>query len=1040
MELFKLLGTVAIDTTEANRNISDTSKKSQDLGDDFGKIADKAAEFSAKVLATTEIVVTAIGGMAVASSMQMESALDGFAASTGTVNEELAEYEDTLKEIYADNYGESFEDIAKSMAEIKKQVGDISADELKEMTKDALLLRDTFDFEVNESTRAAKMLMDQFGITGKEAFNLIAQGAQNGLDKNGDLLDSINEYAVHYKQMGYSASQFFNSLKNGTKAGTFSVDKLGDAMKEFGIRVKDVATTTTDAYALIGYGAEEAIGTVGETGVKVIGSIEEIQAKFAAGGEQAQEATAEVINALFAMEDKVAQNAAGVGLFGTMWEDLGIDGIKALTEVEGGIDTATDALTEMADVKYDNLNSEMDGLKKKIETTVITPLGQKVEPIVSKLIQKAEKKLPQIQKLAQKLGDVVVKGFDKLEPAMEWLIDDAFPVLIDILDFCIDNFDTLIGVVGTFYGVVKSLTIINNIKTAVEGASGAFQIFNGVLGACPAMAVVGAIGGLVIGIGALVSSTKEEKSASEKLQEQLNEERIAREEKLKAVEDEMAAIDKKAEMELVEIATVEDLWEELQILCDAQGNVKDADKARADFILNELNEALGTEYSMTGNQITQYQDMKTAVDDLILAKRAEILLSTQEEKYKTALQNMEEKRNEITREGIALDEAKEHYAAAEKVTLEDIAIAKSKIDALEKRRQSTLSTDSAAIARINDEIRAEQAKISQLEESLEREKAALDSKQANYDTSLVVMEQYYNEITDYENASALMLEGKTQEAIELLDAKSQAYLTAAELANMSAEEQKELLKRQIEEAELTVQGLGELVNRATEEQKAVRERYYNQALEHLEKCKEEYKKAGGDLADGITSGFNNKQTALKSAVQGAITAGAKDLKLDSFVSVGKNIVNGIVRGFNVTKTTLNGAMSGVINGVFAVAKEEADIHSPSRRAADEIGAFFPSGIAMGIEENEDDALDSVENMVGLMMNIGQSKASSVASTCAASSTDAALIALLVEKFNQLIAVMTQQRIYLNGDVLVGELAPAMNTELGNISNLTERGQ
>lgn len=53
------------------------------------------------------------------------------------------------------------------------------------------------------------------------------------------MLDTINEYSVHFEQAGFSAEEMFNMLQNGTEAGTFSVDKLGDAVKEFGIRMKD---------------------------------------------------------------------------------------------------------------------------------------------------------------------------------------------------------------------------------------------------------------------------------------------------------------------------------------------------------------------------------------------------------------------------------------------------------------------------------------------------------------------------------------------------------------------------------------------------------------------------------------------------------------------------------------------------------------------------------------------------------------------------------------------------------------------------------
>ena len=117
--------------------------------------------------------------------------------------------------------------------------GEVDPTKIEELTQNALMLRDTFGFDIQEQMRAVNMLMDQFGLSGEEAFNLIAQGAQNGLDKNGDLLDSINEYSVHFKSLGLDAEDMFNSFANGADAGTFSVDKLGDAVKDFGIRVKD---------------------------------------------------------------------------------------------------------------------------------------------------------------------------------------------------------------------------------------------------------------------------------------------------------------------------------------------------------------------------------------------------------------------------------------------------------------------------------------------------------------------------------------------------------------------------------------------------------------------------------------------------------------------------------------------------------------------------------------------------------------------------------------------------------------------------------
>ena len=213
---------------------------------------------------------------------EVDKAMNSFQASTGATAEEMVEFEKSMKNIYNSNFGESFDDIAKSMSEVKRVAGDIGAEGLEKMTTNALILRDTFDFEVSESMRAVNSLMDQFGISSEQAFNLIAQGAQNGLNQNGDLLDVINEYSVHFSTAGYSADQMFNSLSNGAESGTWSVDKLGDAVKEFGIRVKD--GTADNAFTELGLAVEDVSEQLGKAQGSVSGyqgKIDDLQNKLA---------------------------------------------------------------------------------------------------------------------------------------------------------------------------------------------------------------------------------------------------------------------------------------------------------------------------------------------------------------------------------------------------------------------------------------------------------------------------------------------------------------------------------------------------------------------------------------------------------------------------------------------------------------------------------------------------------------------------------------------------------------------------------------
>lgn len=300
--------------------------------------------------------------------VETDSANSVFQAQTGASAEEMEKFNQAMINIYSNNFGDDMLDIANSMAQVKQQTKETDPSKLQELTEHAILLRDTFDMDIQESMRAVKMLMDQFGISGQEAFNLIIQGAQNGLNKNGDLLDSINEYSVHYKQQGYSAEQFFNSLLNGTEAGTFSVDKLGDAMKEFGIRTKDTADSTTEGFQLIGLNADY------------------MRAEFAKGGEAAQVATEKTLKALFSMKDEVKQNQAGVDLFGTMWEDLGIKGVEALMNTQGAISNNVDALSELNEVRYDNLTDFLAGIQRQIESDVM-PVINEVFPLIQECIQ-----------------------------------------------------------------------------------------------------------------------------------------------------------------------------------------------------------------------------------------------------------------------------------------------------------------------------------------------------------------------------------------------------------------------------------------------------------------------------------------------------------------------------------------------------------------------------------------------------------------------------------------------------------------------------
>lgn len=380
----------------------DEAKKGGNKLADIAKAGGKAIAGGFAVVGGAAI---AAGGYGVNLANDMDSAMNQLMATTGHAADSAEYYQDVLEKIYANNYGEDFQDIADSMALVNKNLGDMSAENLQSTTEAAFALRDTFDYDITESTRAAKAMMDNFGVSGEEAFELIASGAQNNLDYSGELIDSINEYSVQFGKLGFTADDMFNIFQKGADSGAWNLDKVGDAIKEFSIRAIDGSDSTAEGFKAIGLNAAE------------------MSAEFGKGGESAKKAFSETVKALSSIEDPLERDAAGVALFGTMWEDLGPDVIAQLGDIEDGAYSTGNALEEIQDVKYDDLGSMLEGLKRSVEMLAL-PLGEALIPVLTELIEEV---LPVIQEV---LPDVIEAFETFLEPVLQ-LASEALPGIID---------------------------------------------------------------------------------------------------------------------------------------------------------------------------------------------------------------------------------------------------------------------------------------------------------------------------------------------------------------------------------------------------------------------------------------------------------------------------------------------------------------------------------------------------------------------------------------------------------------------------------
>lgn len=318
--------------SEATEELSNASEQAAEEAEGAGNKGTDAIGAVAGALAAAGITakVMEIAGAVYELSSSFSEAEKTIVGATGATGRELDELMSNSLDVYASSSAENLNEVAASMMNVKTATG-LTGDALEEATDAALVLNNVLGYEVAESSRTAGALMKNFGVSAQEAYNLIAIGAQNGADKNGDLLDVLNEYSAQYSALGLSAEEFVSSLVDGAEAGVFSVDKVGDAVKEFNIRAKDGSDTTAEAFELLGMNADI------------------MSEKFAAGGDTARTAFFEVVNALESMDDPMAKNAAAVGLFGTQYEDLEATVLPVLSGIEGGTLDMYDAVGTLAE-------------------------------------------------------------------------------------------------------------------------------------------------------------------------------------------------------------------------------------------------------------------------------------------------------------------------------------------------------------------------------------------------------------------------------------------------------------------------------------------------------------------------------------------------------------------------------------------------------------------------------------------------------------------------------------------------------------------
>lgn len=616
----------------------------------------------------------------------------------------------------------------------------------------------------------------------------------------------------------------------------------------------------------------------------------------------------------------------------------------------------------------------------------------------------------------KKAGKTAVNTLDNVIDIVGKLAKTVLPPLIDVLDFAGENLSLVAAAATTAFTAFKGYKVVSNAMKAtktltatvkmlsaaeaantlqtlvstgalttkeiivgvltgkIKLATAAQMAWNAVMAANPIGLVITAVGALAAGLGIYALTTDDAADSTEELAQKHRENIEASQEAIKAIEDEAAARQKNIDASTAEIDNAEALWGELSKIVDENGKIKSGYEERAQYITGELADALGIEISLVDGQITNYQELKGSIYDVIAAKKAEAALSTMESDYNDAKQEQADitaklatEYDKLLEKQSAVKEIEDQIAAVESQvqTEETIQRTRELQDALDGAN-AELEEQEAAFEAANADMEYNQKKISDYDMLLE---AAMSGSTEKINSALAEIQSGINTTLDAGSDAALTQAKNVGDSLlgildvqksgladieqSTIDSTANSMGIALNTMSGSAENMKALLEgigSEGCERLLTAMKNADLSGNLSQEAQNGMEAMI-QAMDSMDG---ELNETGKDGGSKYASGVNN---AISAGAKGAYEAGK--ILADNADS-GANSKTGYEAGEAFGDGFANGILSKISRGISAgaqiaasalqAAKDELQSKSPAKKTI-KLGRDFDQGLIIGIRKD-----------------------------------------------------------------------------------------
>lgn len=694
---------------EIESQLNNTGKKIEEFGLKIENIGNKIENAGKKVSAFSAASATALG-LSVKSAIDFEDAFTGVEKTVNGTEAQLAELEQGIRDMAKEISSTTTE--ISAVAEAAGQLG-IKTEDILSFTRVMIDLGNSTNLSATDAASALAKFANVTKMSAEDYDKLgatIVELGNNFATTEADIVEMATRLAATGELAGLSQAQILalatamSSVGIEAEAGGSAMSKL---LKQIQVAVEIGSDDLKDFAKVAGMSSEEFQKAFKEDAVNAL-------MKFISGLNDTKRNGKSAIAILDEMGLKE------VRLSNTILSLANASDVMS-EAIELGNEAWEDntALTNEANKRYDTLKSKIQIAINKVKDIAIT-LGNKLMPSIEKIIDGFGKWIEKFNNLSEKEVDMIVN--------------------IGLIVAAIGPFITILGKVtstigGTVKGIGTFIEAIGVVRGDITPTSTAVKGLSKVIGAVtsPVGIAVGAIGALA---GAYIYLKNEAEKLPPELEKMAEETQKARQEHEKYREE----LDKSTATSLAEIKNSENLRAELSELVDANGRVKEGYKDRVSFILSELNKALGTEYSLTGDVIGQYQKLQNEIDLLILKKKAQIVLENEEAKYTTAIQN----KNEAYQKMINAHE--EYNKALKGKTYEEY---------FEELKQNYIDAGYTA------------------EKSVEHAKSYMskwvDTYKDAYESSRDIYNDYINDIATYENDFTILQSNNTEKIKELTD-------------------------------------------------------------------------------------------------------------------------------------------------------------------------------------------------------------------------------------------------------------------------------